>query len=92
MSVLLTGTGRCARTGITAEVKGNMTRQIQKKHPLIQMLIDLGSLFLNGGHVLLCKYLLTSGVPLAGFGEMDSLVSGTVPNASTTHKTKPTST
>lgn len=55
--VALTGTGRCASTGITAEVKRNMTRQIQEKCPLIQILIEWGPLVLNGGHTPLCNYL-----------------------------------
>lgn len=72
--VLLTSRGRCARTGMTEEVKGNMTRQIQEKHSLIQMLIDLGPLFLNGVDTSM-QVSLTSGVPLAGFGETDSFIS-----------------
>lgn len=74
MPVLLTSRGRCARTGMTEEVKGNMTRQIQEKRSLIQMLIDLGPLFLNGVDTS-TQVSLTSGVPLAGFGETDSFIS-----------------
>lgn len=59
---------------MTEEVKGNMTRQTQEKRSLIQMLIDLGPLFLNGVDTS-TQVSLTSGVPLAGFGETDSFIS-----------------
>lgn len=65
--------------GVTPKVKGNMTRQIQEKHPLIQVLIDLG---LSMANVYFCVAI--SDVPLSGFGEMDPLMSLNSPNKQST--------
>lgn len=62
----IAGTGGSARTGVTAEVKAKMTRQIQEKHPLIQVGLSMANVHFS---------VSISGVPLSGFGEMDSLTS-----------------